>query len=195
MTEDEAMEMFIKAIMSHDGSPMAKDGDFYWGKLGDKWMVINSIVWSDGTVKYFLDGAEIKITDEELARPVLTPDDVAAKDAEIKRLQTGLQHYACECDGPCFLYGADIEKCGATAWEALNDRKKFSDMEVADTFRKLDAETISPLQEILIRQHEKITKLEAGLKKITDTDDLTITLDPLGSKRIAADTLTKAKER
>ena len=125
---------------------------------------------------------------------VLTPDEVAAKDAKIERLQTGLQHYACECVGPCFLYGADIEKCGATAWEALNDRKKFSDMEVADTFRKLDAETISPLQEILIRQHEKITKLEAGLKKITDTDDLTITLDPLGSKRIAADTLTKAKE-
>ena len=90
MTEDEAMEMFIKAIMSHDGSPMAKDGDFYWGKLGDKWMVINSIVWSDGTVKYFLDGAEIKITDEELARPVLTPDDVAAKDAEIERLQEAL---------------------------------------------------------------------------------------------------------
>jgi len=94
MTEDEAMEMFIKAIMSHDGSPMATDGDFYWGKLGDKWMVINSIIWGDGTVQYFLDGAEIKITDEELACPVLTPDEVAAKDAQIERLQEALTWYA-----------------------------------------------------------------------------------------------------
>ena len=64
---------------------------------------------------------------------------------EIERLQTGLHHYACECESPCCLYGMSLEKCGATAWEALHDRKKFSDMETANTTRKLGEETVSSL--------------------------------------------------
>ena len=144
MTEDEATELFIKAILSHDGPPIAKDGDLYWGKLGNKWAVIHSIVWSDGTVKYFLDGAEIKITDEELACPVLTPDEVAEKDKEIIRLRAELAKkdriieckdealadardrelgLVIECNKLIMFYNNVVDQAFFISEEILNDRR------------------------------------------------------------------------
>ena len=85
-----------------------------------------------------------------------------------------------------------VEKCGAAAWEALNDGKKFSNLEITDTFGKLDEATVTPLQKVLICQRETIAELAAALIQAKNT------LSGLGYSTIAAEicepVLTKAKE-
>ena len=76
-----------------ENKPKPKDYGYWWFELSQG---LKTVKW--------VDNWNFAPSFDPIAR-VLTPDEVAVKDAEIERLRSGLHHYSCECDTPCALYG------------------------------------------------------------------------------------------